>query len=112
MEPRDILIVEVAIGFFVTALVTIFYGLIAPWYKQSAGRYIFGLLLALTLVLANSFVRLFFPAFDQQRIGGMVLFGFYILAILSVGAGIYSAQIGRYKRKKFIEREKERHRQL
>lgn len=112
MEPRDILIIEVVIGFFVTALVTIFYGLIAPWYKQSAGRYIFALLLALTLVLANSVVRVLFPAFDQQRIGGIVLFGFYIVAMVSIGIGVYSAQIGRYRRKKFIQREKERHRQL
>lgn len=112
MDTRDVLIFEMFIGWAVTALVTVFYGIIAPWYKQSAGRYIFGLLLALTLVLTNSMIRIFFPGFDGGRIGGIVLFGFYIVAMVSIGVGVYKAQICHYRRMKFIRREKERHRQL
>ncbi len=112
MGLRDILLIEVIIGFVVTALVTIFYGVIAPWYKQSAGRYIFALLLAITLVLTNSMIRILFPGLPGTPIAGIVLFGFYILAMVSIGIGVYKAQIGHYRRKKFIKEEKERHRQL
>lgn len=112
MDTRDVLIVEILIGFVVTALVTVFYGVVAPWYKQSAGRYIFALLLALSLVLTNTIVRVFFPTFDNGRLFGIILFGFYIFAIGSIGIGVYKAQIGHWKKKRFIREEKERHRQL
>lgn len=112
MDTRGLLVAEILIGFAVTGLVTLFYGVVAPWYKQSAGRYIFGLLLALTLILLNTVVRVFFPTFDNGRLFGLILFAFYIIAILAVGVGIYHAQITHWRKKRFIKREKETHRQL
>lgn len=112
MDTRDVLLLEYVIGYVITALVTVFYGVIAPWYKHSAGRYIFGLLLAISLVLTNSMIRIFFPQYDEGRYFGIVLFGFYIFAMVSIGVGVYNAQIGHWKRKRFIKNEQERHRQL
>lgn len=112
MDTRDVLLLEIAIGFVITALVTIFYGIVAPWYKQSAGRYIFGLLLALTLILTNSVLRLFVPHFDEGRYFGVLLFGFYIFAMVSIGVGVYNAQIRHWRKKRFVKSEQERHRQL
>jgi hypothetical protein len=84
------------VGFFVTFAVTAFYGFIAPWYKNPSGRYIFTLLLSLTLVLGNSVIRVFFRDWDYNYIIGVVLFAFYIVAIASVGVGIYNASVKRY----------------
>lgn len=106
---RDFLVAEVIIGFIITAIVTVFYGLVAPWYKQSAGRYIFGLLASLTLVLSNTVLRIFFPFIDNSRVLGAVLFGVYIIAIGLIGIGIYNAQVLRHDRKKFIKNEKDLH---
>jgi hypothetical protein len=112
MEVRDILITEIWIGAVITILVTVGYGIIAPWYKQSAGRYIFGLLLSLSLLLINSVVGIFFPGLEGRRLVGALLFGLYIMAISAIGFGIYRAQLNGYRKRKFVEQEKERHRQL
>lgn len=113
MDLREILVVEVIIAYVVTALVTVFYGVIAPWYKQAAGRYIFYLLLSLALLLTNSVIRFLFPNFvDGGRIIGIFLFGFYIVSIVLIGNGIYKAQITHWNKRRFISKEKERHRQL
>lgn len=112
MDTRSLLIYEVIAGFAITAIVTLFYGIVAPWYKQSAGRYIFGLLLALTLILSHTILRIWIPSLDPYRFGSILLFGFYIVAIASIGFGVYRAQIGHYKKNRFIRQEKERHRQL
>lgn len=107
-ELRSFLIGEVIVGFIITAVVTVFYGFVAPWYKQSAGRYIFGLLLSLSLVLTNTVLKVFFP-FLETRLLGAILFGIYIVSIICIGVGIYNAQIRRHQRKKFIQEERDRH---
>jgi hypothetical protein len=113
MEVRDILIFEVFLGTVITVVVTVGYGLIAPWYKQAAGRYIFGLLLSLSLLLANTVTGIFWQGLgDGRRVIGAVLFALYIIAISAIGFGIYRAQLNGYRRRKFVEQEKERHRQL
>lgn len=85
-----------SVGAGVTFIVTLFYGIVAPWHKTPSGRYIFTLLLSLTLVLCNSVVRIFFREWTFGIILGIVLFCFYIIAISAVGIGIYNASIKRY----------------
>lgn len=112
MDLRTALIAEFIIGFVIVALVTAFYGIIAPWYKHSAGRYIFGLLGSITLVMSNSIIRLVFPNLPGKEFTSFVLLGLFILSISAVGWGIYKAQIKSYRKRKFIKSEKERHREL
>jgi len=98
MEPdiRLLGIIEYVIGYIVTLAVTVFYGVAASWYKNPAGRYIFILLLSITLVLTNSMIRIIFPSQLWTSYVGLGLFAFYILAMFSLGVGIYNAQIRRY----------------
>lgn len=112
MDTRDVLIAEIFISFAVTFVVTAMYGVVAPWYKQSAGRYIFGLLASLTAILANSVFRIIFPDIMSAQIIAVILFAYYIIAILSIGAGVYKAQVRGYLRSKFVVQEKERHREF
>ncbi len=112
MDVRGFLISEIAVGWAITLLVTVLYGVVAPWYKQSAGRYIFGLLLSLTAVLSNTVFHIFFPDVENSQIIAVVLFAYYIGAVLAIGVGIYRAQVSGYRKKKFVVQEKERHREL
>jgi hypothetical protein len=83
----------IVIGYVITLAVTVFYGVIASWYKNPAGRYIFILLLSITLVLTNSVLRIIFPGQIWLAISGLILFGLYMLSICALGVGIYNAQI-------------------
>lgn len=112
MEVREVLIAEITIGWGITLLVTGMYGIVAPWYKVAAGRYIFGLLLSLTAVLSNTVFHIFFPDAVGSAILAVILFAYYVVAVLAIGIGIYRAQINGYRKKKFVVEEKERHRQL
>jgi hypothetical protein len=93
---KDLGYVLYVVGFFVTFAVTLFYGIIAPWYKNPSGRYIFTLLLSLTLILGNAVLRIFFREWPYGYVVGVILFAFYIVAIASVGVGIYNASVKRY----------------
>jgi hypothetical protein len=86
-------ILFIVIGYIITLAVTVFYGVIASWYKNPAGRYIFVLLLSITLVLTNSVLRIIFPGQIWLAISGLILFGLYMLSICALGVGIYNAQI-------------------
>lgn len=112
MTITELLYFEFLVGFGLTVGVTLFYGIVAPWYKQSAGRYIFGLLLSLSIVMLNTVLRIYIPALNKAQWLSAALFGLYILSIAAIGVGVYKAQITRYRRKKFIQDEKDRHRQL
>lgn len=112
METRYVLLSEITIGWGITTLVTILYGVVAPWYKQSAGRYIFGLLLSLTAILSNTVFHIFFPNAEGSQIFAVILFAYYIVSVLAIGIGIYRAQVSGYRRRKFVVEEKERHREL
>lgn len=91
-------IVEIQIGFFVTLFVTLIYGFMAPWYKSSSGWYIFGLLAALTLMLGNTVVRIYFKEWAYSLAVGISFFAFFILAMSALGVGIVRAQLkGRIK---------------
>lgn len=95
-ELRSILYVEYVVGFVVTFVVTLFYGIVAPWYKTPSGRYIFTLLLSLTLILGNAVIRILFREWPYGYFVGAVLFAFYVVAMIAVGIGIYNASIKRY----------------
>src|SRR5213595_316885 len=92
-DIRSFSILLIVIGYIITLAVTVFYGVIASWYRNPAGRYIFILLLSITLVLTNSMIRIIFPGATWTRVTGLILFGMYIIAIFSLGVGIYNAQI-------------------
>lgn len=104
-------IVLVQVGFWLTAALLIFYTAIAPWYKYAAGRYIWGLLLAIFFVLSVSMVRLVFGEFPFRRELALGTFGGFLVAELLVGIGIYRAQIKHYHKNKFIKEFKESHRE-
>lgn len=93
---------EIWTGYLVTTLVLGYYGITAPWYKYPEGRYIFGLLASIWLVLTNSIIRLGFPREEWPIYVGLGLFFIFIVAMASVGWGIWCAQHGR----KCIERKK------
>ena len=103
IDLRMIQLAELWMGFAISLVVTAYYGIFAPWYKSPEGRYIFFLLLSITLVLTNSVVRFLFPG-DASRVAGMVLFAVFIIAMASIGWGIWCAQHGR----KCLERKKRR----
>jgi hypothetical protein len=112
LDLRSALIWEFCIGFVISVVVTLFYGIIAPWYKHSAGRYIFGLLSSISLVMSNSIIRLAFPNLPAKELTSFILLGLFVLSMAAVGWGIYNAQIKNYRRRRFIKSEKERHREL
>lgn len=85
-------IVMLHIGFAITTFVLLFYSVVAPWYRTAAGRYIWGLLLSLSLVLSVSEVRILFGEFPYRREIALVAFGGFLAAIFAVGVGIYRAQ--------------------
>lgn len=90
-------IVEVQIGFLCTLIVAGLYGFIAPWWKTTEGRYVFGLIASLALVLGNTTLRIWFrDDYPYTIIIGVVLFAFYIVAVIVMGVGIYRATIKRY----------------
>lgn len=98
------------IGFVVSGLVWLFYTIVAPWYKVAAGRYIWSLLLAIFLVLSVSVVRLVFGDFPFRREIAIGAFVGFLIALLSVGIGIYRAQIASCRKKRFIKEFRESHR--
>jgi hypothetical protein len=104
INVRLIQIIELWMGYGITSLVFAYYSITAPWYKYPEGRYIWGLLCSIWLVLTNSMVRIIFPGVQWTSIAGMILFGVFIIAMASVGWGIWCAQHGR----KCIERKKRR----
>ena len=89
-------IIEIQVGFWVTLGVTAMYGLLAPWYKSDTGKAFFALLAALTLLLLNTVLGIFFGRADWRVWSGMVLFGLYCLAMLCIGYYIFRAQVQRY----------------
>lgn len=93
IDTRTISIFLIFVGWGVTLLVTGFYGLFAPWYKQASGRYIFSLLASIAAVLSNSMVRILFPGQDWSTWTGIVLFIGFIITMIAMGVGIFNAQI-------------------
>lgn len=92
-DLKFISIMLIVIGYIFTLAVTVFYGVIASWYKNPAGRYIFSLLVCITLVLSNSILRIIFPGQTWTLVTGLILFGLYVISIAALGVGIYNAQI-------------------
>lgn len=86
----------VIIGFFITAIAAGLYGLLAPWYKSNTGRAFFTLLAALTLILLNSTLGIWFGRSDIRLWAGLILFGVYCVAMLFIGWYIFNAQVRRY----------------
>lgn len=87
--------VEIIIGFGITFLTTLLYGLFAPWYKSDTGRAFFTLLIALSTLLFNSVIRTYFKT-DFTLYLGMILFGLYCIAMIHIAWYIYKAQIHDY----------------
>lgn len=103
--------VLVIIGWSVTFVVWLGYTAVAPWYKYSAGRYIWGLLFAILATLSTTMLRFIFPGLPYRMeliLGTLALFD---LAMILMGVGIYKAQILRYHKAKFVQQEREKHRQ-
>lgn len=94
------------IGGCTTFVVWLGYSVLAPWYKYSAGRYIWGLLTALTVLLGITISRFILPSMEYRMVlilGGLALFD---IAILGMGVGIYKAQVLRYYKYKFATQER------
>jgi len=85
------------VGFAITFLVWISYTILAPWYKQAAGRYIWGLLFAILMVLSISAVRIVFGEFPFRKELAFISIGLFFISIGAVGIGIYRAQFRRYR---------------
>jgi hypothetical protein len=102
IDIRAIQISELWVGYGITTLVFGYYSFTAPWWRYPEGRYIWGLLASIWMVLTNSVVRFLFPGVTWTPIAGMALFGVFIIAMASVGWGIWCAQHGR----KCLERKK------
>lgn len=92
----QVYVVMIQIGFAATALVCLLYGIVAPWHKTPSGRYIFSLLLSLSLILGVTVSRIYFREFPYTTLLGVVVFAFYIVAVIAMGIGIYNASIKRY----------------
>lgn len=95
-ELKVIAYVLYTVGFVITFAVTVLYTVVAPWKRTPSGRYMFTLLLSLTLVLGNSVVRVFFRDWSPGLVIAIVVFMFFIVAITAMGIGIYNASIKRY----------------
>lgn len=95
---------EIWIGYGITTAVAAYYGITFPWHKSHEGRYIFGLLASIWLVLTNSIFRILFPRQEWPIYVGMVLFAVFIVAMASVGWGLWCAAHGRkcLKRKRKV----------
>jgi len=92
--------IEVQVGFWVTFAVTAIYGLLAPWYKSDTGKAFFSLLAALTLLLGNSVLGIYFGRAEWRTWSGATLFGLYCLAMIFIGYHIFKAQVMRYYTKR------------
>ena len=88
------------VGLAITAGVTLLYGILAPWHKSETGKSFFGLLLALTLLLANSSMRIAFARAEWTLWAGIILFIAYCLAMVFIGWNIFKAQVGNYLKRK------------
>lgn len=98
-------------GFVITFIVWVGYSVAAPWYKYSAGRYIWGLLTSLTGLFTVFVARYILEGYPFQRELILITLMLYCFAMLGMGYGIYKAQILRYHKAKFVQSERERHRQ-
>jgi hypothetical protein len=94
------------IGGCTTLIVWLGYTALAPWYKYSSGRYIWGLLTAILALLVITIMRFIIPGYPfrfQLVIAGLILFD---IAIIGMGFGIYNAQVLRYYKAKFASQER------
>ena len=96
-------------GWSLTFIVWVGYSAVAPWYKYSAGRYIWGLLTALLALFTTVVLGYAFDGYPLQRELVLVTLLLYSFSMLGMGVGIYKAQILRYHKAKFIKSERERH---
>lgn len=95
-------------GWCISLVVWLGYTAVAPWYKIAAGRYIWGLLTSIMLLLSVTISRFLFPGLPFRQ--ELILFALiaFNIAMLSVGVGIYKAQILRYYKAKFVQKEREK----
>lgn len=106
-ELQGFYIVLIQIGFVITFIVALFYGVITPWYKTLEGMYIFSLLAALSLTLGTTVIRIYFREWPYSLLLGIIFFSFYIVAVIVMGVGIYNTTIKRYLRLKALRNVKE-----
>jgi len=95
----------IIIGWVITFVTWLGYTAIAPWYKYSAGRYIWGLLFTILGILGSSLLRFFFPGFPYREEAIILALVMFDLALLGMGIGIYKAQIFRYHKAKTLEKQ-------
>ncbi len=100
--------VLIIVGWSVTFVVWLGYTSMAPWYKYSAGRYIWGLLLAILAVLSTTMLRFIFPGLPFRMELILATLALLDLALFGMGVGIYKAQILRYHKAKFVQEKLER----
>lgn len=100
MEPDPVLfniyIFIMHVAFVLTAGVTALYGIVAKWQRTPEGKYIFMLLGALTLVLGIYIFRVHFRYVPYTIVAAIVFMAYYLVAIVTMGFGIYRATIKRY----------------
>lgn len=90
----------IVVGWSITTVVWLGYSVIAPWYKISAGRYIWGLLTALFGLFSVFLAIIILDDFDFRREFILVSLLGYCFGVLGIGIGIYRAQIVRYYKAK------------
>jgi len=97
------------IGGCSTFVVWLGYSALAPWYKYSAGRYIWGLLTAIVILLGITIFRFLVPGMPFRQ--PLIIFGLvaFDLSIIGMGIGIYKAQVLRYYKYKFATQERIKH---
>ena len=97
------------IGGSSTLVVWLGYTALAPWYKYSAGRYIWGLLTAIVILLTITILRFLIPGLPYRQ--QLILFGLvaFDISIMGMGIGIYKAQVLRYYKAKFATQERIKH---
>ena len=96
IEVYRILIV---IAFLISAINLIGYTILAPWYKYALGRIVWLKFLANTLVLLVPFTLVTGSDLPFRRELSIVAMSVFIVAITTVGIGIYVTQIKGYIRK-------------
>lgn len=94
------------IGFVLTTANLLTYTVLAPWHKTRPGRWLAGLLLALTVVLALSVFRLLFGDFPGRVEIGLVAFSFYSLGMGYLLATIISEQYHGALRRRAAKKQK------
>ncbi len=94
---------EIYLGTAVTVVVTMGYGILAPWYRNAFGIQMFGLLASLSGVLVNFCIRITFPRAEWSLYVGAVLFGLFILSMTTLGFNIYKSQLKRFVTKEEVK---------